>query len=432
MTQAVSPRTLDRVLRTAHENIALSNAERRLIMAMGYIYQKKLEPEIIAQSMPRAKRKVFLATIAPHLNNRSKVYRTRALVVTFHLLGVEQSTIAEFLLYSRHTVRRFIVRFKHQHFASLFGIRTSRVKKFQRSDLKDRLFSLMHSPPADFDINRTTWTIDLLRDVLNEQGVLIGKNTISKMIKSDGYNFRKTREVLTSSDPNYREKFKKITRILRRLGPADRFFSIDEYGPFSVKERGGRRRVRKGEYPTVPQYQDSKGCITVTAALELTANEVTHFYSKKKDTDEMIKLLRLIIEKYGDCRRLYLSWDAASWHSSKKFLAEVSRVNSRSYRNANQSPIVKLAPLPARAQFLNVIEFVFSGMAQAIIHNSNYPSVDAAKAAIDKYFLKRNAHFRTYPKRAGNKIWGDELVVSKFSPSHNCKHPRFMRLASIR
>jgi hypothetical protein len=33
----------------------------------------------------------------------------------------------------------------------------------------------------------------------------------------------------------------------------------------------------------------------------------------------------------------------------------------------------------AGAQFLNVIESVFSGMARAIIHNSNYGSIDAAK-----------------------------------------------------
>jgi hypothetical protein len=76
-------------------------------------------------------------------------------------------------------------------------------------------------------------------------------------------------------------------------------------------------------------------------------------------------------------------------------------------RNLHQYPTVKLAPLPARAQFLNVIESVFAGMSQAIIHNSNYASVDDAKAAIDKYFLKRNLHFQRYPRRAGDKIWGD-------------------------
>src|SRR5262249_35967255 len=77
---------------------------------------------------------------------------------------------------------------------------------------------------------------------------------------------------------------------LKHLGPADRFFSVDEYGPFSVKQHGGRRRVRKGECPTVPQYQISKGRLIVTGGLELSTNQVTHFYSDKKDSGEMIAL----------------------------------------------------------------------------------------------------------------------------------------------
>jgi len=36
-------------------------------------------------------------------------------------------------------------------------------------------------------------------------------------------------------------------------------------------------------------------------------------------------------------------------------------------------------PLPAGAQFLNVIESVFSGMARAIIHNSDYESLKHAR-----------------------------------------------------
>ena len=96
----------------------------------------------------------------------------------------------------------------------------------------------------------------------------------------------------------------------------------------------------------------------------------------------------------------------------------------------NNTPVVKLAPLPARAQFLNVIESVFSGMSRSIIQNSDYESVAAAKAAIDRYFRERNEHFLRNPKRAGNKIWGKELVKSKFSESNNCRDPRFVRLAS--
>jgi hypothetical protein len=85
---------------------------------------------------------------------------------------------------------------------------------------------------------------------------------------------------------------------------------------------------------------------------------------------------------------------------------------------------VETAPLPARAQFLNVIESVFSGVLRAIIHNSDYKSVDETKRAIDRYFAERNAHFKEYPRHAGSKIWGKERTPAEFSESNNCKAAR--------
>jgi hypothetical protein len=88
-------------------------------------------------------------------------------------------------------------------------------------------------------------------------------------------------------------------------------------------------------------------------------------------------------------------------------------------------PLIETAPLPAGAQFLNVIESVFSGMARAIIHNSDCKSTDAAKAAIARYFEDRNANFQRHAKRAGKKNWGDEREPSAFSDANNCKDPRY-------
>ena len=83
--------------------------------------------------------------------------------------------------------------------------------------------------------------------------------------------------------------------------------------------------------------------------------------------------------------------------------------------------------LPAGAQFLNVIESVFSGMARAIIANSSYESVDEARAAIERYVRERNEKFRRTPKRARGKIWGMEREPARFSSSNNCKDPRYYR-----
>ena len=213
--------------------------------------------------------------------------------------------------------------------------------------------------------------------------------------------------------------------ILANLKEDEKFFSIDEYGPFSVKMKGGRSFVKRSEPNTYPQRQKSKGFLICTAALELSQNQVSHFYSNKKDTDEMILLLEMLIKKYPNERRIFFSWDAASWHASKKLYSKIEEINSPAHRELFKNPIVELAPLPASAQFLNVIESVFSGMAKAIIHNSNYHSVDDCKAAIDLYFNDRNYFFNANPKKAGNKIWGKELVVPVFSDSQNCKNPKW-------
>ena len=93
----------------------------------------------------------------------------------------------------------------------------------------------------------------------------------------------------------------------------ERFFSIDEFGPFAIKVKGGRILVEPGVQPTVPQWQKSKGSLIVTAALELSGNRVTHFYSKAKNTTEMIKMAKQLIEEYKDARTLYLSGSATSF-----------------------------------------------------------------------------------------------------------------------
>jgi hypothetical protein len=259
----------------------------------------------------------------------------------------------------------------------------------------------------------------LLCQVLKKNGTQIGPATVSMMIKAAGYKWRNAKVVLTSNDPNYSDKLARIHSILSNLQPNEAFFSIDEYGPFAIKTKPGRTLVPPGNRPTVPQWQKSRGCMIVTAALELSGNQVTHFYSAKKNTGEMIRMMEVLIDGYADRRTLYLSWDAASWHISKQLFERIAA------HNEGGGPLVETAPLPACAQFLNVIESVFSGMARAIIHNSDYQSVDEAKAAINRYFAERNDHFRKHPRRAGKRIWGREREPAVFSEANNCKDPRY-------
>ena len=351
--------------------------------------------------------------------------RNRAMSILARNRGIPFSTISQFLHISRKTVYRYLKCYQADSFNASFIRQSSRLLKAKDERNIDAVFSLLHYPPSDLGINRTSWIMKDLKNCLEERGVCVSKQVISEIIKRAGYRWKKAKVVLTSYDPQYKQKLEHIKEILSSLNKDQRLFSCDEFGPFAVKMKAGRKLVAPGEYPKVPQFQKSKGYLILTAALELSTNQVAHFYSKNKNTDEMIRLLDVLLKEYKGCTRIYLSWDAASWHISKKLNTRVDEVNNPFYRRKHKTAEVIIVPLPASAQFLNVIESVFSGMARAIIHNSNYGSVDEAKSAMDRYFKERNKHFRDHPKVAGRKIWGSERIPSKFDEAQNCKDIKF-------
>jgi transposase len=364
-----------------------------------------------------------LATLLQHLHNGRLMDRNRAMVALASYRKIPSQTICSFVGVGKAFVRKYRNRFNSSGAEAMFAPHTKSNRKIDNEELRSAVFSLLHEPPTNHGINRTSWTMPLLCGVLKNNGKQVGVAVVSKMIKAAGYKWRKAKVVLTSSDPTYKEKLDRIRTILSNLQPDEAFFSIDEYGPFAIKTKPGRTLAPPGVQPTVPQWQRSRGCMIMTAALELAGNQVTHFYSAKKNTGEMIRMMDILIDEYADRRKLYLSWDAASWHMSKQLFARIDAHNAAVVNGGGS--LVETAPLPAGAQFLNVIESVFSGMARAIIHNSDYKSADEAKAAIDRYFAERNKAFRQHPRRAGRKIWEKEREPAVFSDANNCKDPRY-------
>lgn len=355
------------------------------------------------------------------IKNKPLRYRKRAVCIISVYSGISRKTITAAVNISESSIYNIVKNYSEKGIDCVVLDKRPRNHIYKDQKYIDKVFSIIHSPPSSFGFNRTSWRHDDIRKVMCDINMTVGKHCLARIIKDSGYNYRKTRTVLTSNDPEYRVKVDKIKKILSGLNSNEKFFSTDEYGPFAVKMQGGKTLVPPGITKTIPQWQKSNGSLIITAALELSTNQITHFYSEKKNTAEMIKLLNLLIEIYSDQQCIYFSWDAASWHASKELQKKVEEINL----GKTVSPIVKLAPLPTCAQFLNVIESVFSGMARAIIHNSDYKSVEECKSAIDRYFFDRNEHFKQHPKRAGNKIWGKERVKPIFSESNNCKDPLY-------
>ena len=359
-------------------------------------------------------------------NNRTKW--TQALAFLELTKGASVNSLARKLGTSRRRIQKWLILYKEGGVSNLEKTPRKVNEAIQKiiQTKKENLIKLMHETPQLHGINRSTWGIKSLADAYcRTYGASIGKSTVSAYIRQEGFAFRKAKRVLTSPDPLYREKMANITSILSNLAQDEKFFSVDEFGPFAIKKQGGRSLVKKGERKTYPQWQRSKGKLICTAALELSTNQVTHFFSEKKNSGEMNKLIEVLINQYRGQKQIFFSWDAASWHASKKVTEKIKEINCQAYRKQHNTPFVELAPLPASAQFLNVIESVFSGMAKAIIHNSNYSSTKQCQLAINSYFAERNNHFQVNPQRAGKKIWGKELSYPVFNEAGIFKDSRW-------
>jgi transposase len=413
-------RDFGRITITPLKSDKTEQTKRAAFEWMRALLQKEIGDEVLRRElgdMPE------LACLLRRLYEGRLSDRNRSMVVLAKRRGLGRGVICTFLGLSKVTYLKYLRTFERGGTAGLFARRTMSSRKFDSEAVKEAIFSLLHEPPSNYGINRTSWKMADFCQVLREKGQPACPQVIRKITKAAGYRWRKARVVLTSNDPAYAEKLDCIRTILADLGPDEAFFSIDEYGPFAIKMKPGLTLTAPGEQRIVPQWQKSRGCLLMTAALELSGNQVIHFYSVKKNTAEMIRMMEVLVDQYRDRRKLYLSWDGASWHISKRLFQRIEEHNAAVLEGGG--PIIETAPLPTGAQFLNVIESVFSGMARSIVHNSDYKTLDDAKAAFDRYFEERNAHFRQHPRRAGNKIWRKEREPAAFSEANNCKDPRY-------
>jgi transposase len=153
--------------------------------------------------------------------------------------GQMVASVARDFRVSAKTVHKWVARFRAAGSTGLED-RSSRPHRIARRNLEtckelgEAVFALLHTPPRDSGFNRTTWRLADLHSALRTLGMLTTQNNLSIVIKQAGYQWKKARVTLTSSDPLYREKVDAIKKALSDLKDDEAFFSIDEFGPFAV------------------------------------------------------------------------------------------------------------------------------------------------------------------------------------------------------
>ena len=347
-----------------------------------------------------------LVTLLCSLRNGRVRERKKAATILARKCGIPIAIISAMLHSPRTTTRCYFRLYSTGGISALFAPSPRRSKtKSGDPQITTNILEILHQKPILFGINRTGWTQRELVEVYKERyKQTISRCTLAKLIKSAGYSWRKARRVLSSPDPHYREKVELLVKILSALTKSESLFFLDEWGPVQVRKRGGKAYSAKDNIPKIPRHQTSRGTVALVAALSATTNQLTWTFVTSKDSRSMMNLLEILYNQYHAQSKLYVTWDAVSWHNSTSLTEWLDQFNETN-RKQEAGPIIELIPLPTSAQFLNVIEGVLSGMTRAVINNSDYGSPDDMKLAISRHFTERNKHFKDNPRRAGKAIW---------------------------
>lgn len=135
-----------------------------------------------------------LAIVREHLLSKRVLERRRAIVVLATWRGLRPSFICKLLRLRPVTYRRCVQIVRERGVAALFDRRKNAHRKYDNEVIKNTLFDVLHQPPSNFGINRTTWKMADLSRVLNEKGHAAGEDVIRKIAKAAGYRWRRARK----------------------------------------------------------------------------------------------------------------------------------------------------------------------------------------------------------------------------------------------
>jgi len=151
------------------------------------------------------------------IRNEPLKYRNRAVaVLSYHRL-IRVGHVARFLGVSHSSVDDWVRRFS-QHGCRLLLPFTSQCCKAKDTTYRDSVFEILHAPPSEHGINRTTWRLRDIQSVMGKRGLPIAQSNIRRIIKNAGYCYRKAKKVLTSTDPNYKDKLRILQAFSKVLG----------------------------------------------------------------------------------------------------------------------------------------------------------------------------------------------------------------------
>lgn len=169
-----------------------------------------------------------------------KVYGYRVKIVLLSRQGYKNTEVGRMVNRHPNTVHKWIEVFKRYGIKGLTRRRENNsFPKFDKPTRK-KIVSITKTDPRKLGMPFSTWSLRNLKIYLEKRGIVdsIGRETIRTILLCNGISWKKHREILTSSDPEYELKKKRVLKLYKNKPKDGVVLCQDEKGPIAAKELG--------------------------------------------------------------------------------------------------------------------------------------------------------------------------------------------------
>lgn len=335
-------------------------------------------------------------TLEQGLRSRDGFKLRRSQILLASAEGEAPQQIARQVGCSAQTVRNVIRAFEQKGVGCLEA-QSSRPKTVQPTfdePKREQLRQLLHQSPREFGKTRTTWTLGLLAEVCQAQGITeqrVSQVTMHQTLKAMGIDWKRAKTHITSPDPQYELKKRQRDRLIELaqaqgwgLGYLDEVWwsrfalpSLQSWCEDSVLHLESRSIDKTDSEP--------KAVACYGVWLKALGQMFLRFVEQRPVSEITCLFLAWLCQQLTQLRVVVLVWDNATWHNSQQVRQWIRNHNAQ-VKQSGQGVRLIICRLPVKSPWLNAIEPKWMHGKRAIIEPNRTLSVNELKTRICSYF----------------------------------------------
>jgi len=306
--------------------------------------------------------------------------KTRMSIILHLANGQRPVAVARALHIARSTVYRVAERFRADGWAGLADRREDNGRRLVDDSVLLELRAIVAESPASFGWPRPTWTQEMLGLTLQRRiGVRLSRQTIGRCLRRIGARHGRPRPVLRCpwSKAAQMRRIRAIERLLTTR-PADEVaLYADEVDIHLNPKIGpdwmlpGRQKVVVTPGQNVKRY--------LAGALDTRSGQLLWVADRHKRSGLFIELVRHVVRRNPQARRIHLIVDNYSIHSSRQTKLALA-----------EWPQVQLHYLPPYSPDFNPIEREWRLLHAKVTRNHRCATIDELMEQVRRYLAYRN------------------------------------------